>query len=63
MRMEGERESLQADIDKLASTIGCLENLDGDGGDDDDDQGTKVNHLPRLGERTDRPKASKSRYF
>ena len=35
--MEGERESLQADIDKLASTIGCLENLDGDTGDDDDD--------------------------
>ena len=47
--MESERESLQADIDKLASTIGCLENLDGDTG-EDDYNGNKFD-LPTLPDR------------
>ena len=37
--MEEERESLQADIDKLASTIGCLDNLNTVDDDDDDEHG------------------------
>ena len=43
-----ERESLQADIDKLASTIGCLENLDGAGAEDDDDQGKLKTTMNRV---------------